>query len=282
VAEDLTRTTPGPEPGAQEAFLGGPSRSEEDRVHRLRFAVAYLALAVVAGIAVGAGVLLARDDARVANANWSSWQPEGDTAARPKLIADHVAERYTHPDGSQLVLVFSGPPSVKTGEQDVPIRWIAIRSESGATEDTKVVETDNAVMYVLCGAGANCAMDGGDPTPARYRLLRRQALELALYSFKYTDAQSVIALLPPVQNPSGQPAEPRTLFFQEKDFDVELDRPLQLTLSRPDASPSPAEIDPREILTIDRLTRPRLFTYEYSQAQEGSAVMLLAPILATQ
>jgi hypothetical protein len=280
VAEDLTPTTTGPEPEAQETFLGGP-RPEEERVHRLRFAVAYLGLAVVAGIAVGAGILLAGDDSRVAQASWSSWQPEGDTAGRPKLIADHVADRYTHPDGSQLVLVFSGPPSVKTGDQDVPIRWIAIRSDSGSTEDTQVVETDDALMYVLCGVGDNCAMKG-EPTAARYRLLRRQALELALYSFKYTDAHTVIALLPPVQNPSGQPGEPRTLFFQEMDFGVELDRPLQLTLSRPDASPSPAEIDPREILTIDRLTRPRLFTYEYRQAQEGSAVMLLAPILATQ
>jgi hypothetical protein len=278
VAEDLT-ATPEPEP---ETFLGRPGRPEEERVHRLRFALAYLALAVIAGIAVGAGILLADEDNRVEHSKWSAWQPEGETAGMPKLIADHVAERYTHPDGSQLVLVFSGPPSVKTGEQDVPIRWIAIRSESGSTQETKVVETDDALMYVLCGVGDNCAIDKGEPTAARYRLLRRQALELALYSFKYTDAHTVIALLPPVQDDSGQPGEPRTLFFQEKDFGVELDRPLQLTLSRPNASPSPAEIDPREILTIDRLTRPRLFTYEYRQAQEGSAVMLLAPILATQ
>jgi hypothetical protein len=267
--------TPEPE------HLVGPRRGNEERVHRLRFALAYLGLAVLAGAAIGAGVLLADSDTRAEHAAWSSWEPEGTDSGRPKAIADYVAERYTHADGSQLVLVFSGPPSVKTSDTDVPIRWVAIRSEQGSAQDTQVVETDNSLMYVLCGLGDNCAIDKGEPTPARYRLLRREALELALYTFKYTDAKSVIALLPPVQAETGQDAAPRALFFQQRDFDVELDRPLQLTLSRPDDTPSPAEIDPTESLTIDRLTRPHLFTYEYRQAQEGSAVMLLAPILAS-
>ena len=54
-----------------------------------------------------------------------------------------------------------------------------------------------------------------------------------------------------------------------------------MTLSRPDTT-TPVVVDATESLTIDRLTRPHLFTYEYRQAQEGSAVMLLAPVaLAT-
>lgn len=277
MAEDLTDGRD----AHQESFLH-PRRSEEDRVHRVRFALAYLGLAVIAGIAVGAWILLADEDNRAAHAKWSTWEPEGADSGRPKQIADYVAERYKHPDGSQLVLVFSGPPSVKSGDTDVPIRWIAIRPEQGSAQETQVLETDDALMYVLCGVGDNCAIDKGEPTAARYRLLRREALELALYSFKYTDAHTVITLLPPVQDDEGQEVAPRTLFFQEKDFGVELDRPLQLTLSKPDATPTPAEIDPTENLTIDRLTRPRVFTYEYRQAQEGSAVMLLAPILATQ
>ena len=54
-----------------------------------------------------------------------------------------------------------------------------------------------------------------------------------------------------------------------------------MTLSRPDTT-TPVALDATESLTVDRLTRPHLFTYEYRQAQEGSAVMLLAPVaLAT-
>jgi hypothetical protein len=271
VAEDLTPTTTGPEPEAQETFLGGP-RPEEERVHRLRFAVAYLGLAVVAGIAVGAGILLAGDDSRVAQASWSSWQPEGDTAGRPKLIADHVADRYTHPDGSQLVLVFSGPPSVKTGDQDVPIRWIAIRSDSGSTEDTQVVETDDALMYVLCGVGDNCAMKG-EPTAARYRLLRRQALELALYSFHYVDdVQSVMTFLPPAPD-----AEAGTvLYLKRSDLKAQLDAPLGTSLL-PLERMTPSDVPPTETDLIDTLTKPRLYTFDFQQSPTGGAVMILDP-----
>ena len=90
-----------------------------------------------------------------------------------------------------------GEPSIKTAETDVPIRWVAIRGDEAAGEEDEVVETSDSVMYVLCGTGENCAIDEGEPSADRYRLLRREALELALYSFKYTDADSVIALLPP-------------------------------------------------------------------------------------
>lgn len=254
---------------------------EEVRVHRLRFAIAYLGLAVLAGVAVGAAILVADDSRQSSNVAWSAWQPEESEAARPKEIGDYVATRYTHPNGSPLVLVFAGEPSIKTAETDVPIRWVAIRGDEAAGEEDEVVETSDSVMYVLCGGGDNCAMNEGEPTAERYRLLRREALELALYSFKYTDADSVITLLPPSTDTESDTTQATTLFFQKRDFDAELGRPLQMTLSRPDTT-TPVALDATESLTVDRLTRPRLFTYEYRQAQEGSAVMLLAPVaLAT-
>ena len=197
--------------------------------------------------------------------------------ARPKEIGDYVATRYTHPDGSPLVLVFASEPSIKTAETDVPIRWVAIRGDEAAGEEDEVVETSDSVMYVLCGTGENCAIDEGEPSADRYRLLRREALELALYSFKYTDADSVIALLPPSTDTESETTEATTLFFQKDHFNAELSRPLQMTLSRPDTT-TPVALDATESLTVDRLTRPHLFTYEYRQAQEGSAVMLLAPV----
>ena len=53
-------------------------------------------------------------------------------------------------------------------------------------------------MYKLCGLG-NLVLDPrGKPTVARGQLLRREALELALYSFHYLDGvDSTLVLLPP-------------------------------------------------------------------------------------
>ncbi|HSC92690.1 MAG TPA: hypothetical protein VLB86_13650 [Gaiellaceae bacterium] len=254
-----------------------PRPREEPRVHRLRFALAYLALAVLAGAAVGATILLSDSDRHTSGLAWSTWKPDGKDGERPKQIADFVASRYTQPSGSQLVLVFGGPPSIKTADTEVPIRWVAIGADENA-EDPEVVATDDALMYVLCGFGENCAIDQGEPSQERYRLLRREALELALYTFKYVGGtDSVIVLLPPSQDTQTQETASTALFFRKGDFDAELDRPLELTLSRPHP-PTATQTDPAESLTVDRLTRPRLFTYEYRQAPEGSAVMLLAPI----
>ena len=275
MAEGVTEQAPEP----RETLIRRPR--EEVRVHRLRFAIAYLALAVLAGVAVGAAVLAMDDSRHETSIAWSTWKPEESDAARPKEIGDYVATRYTHPDGSPLVLVFAGEPSIKTAETDVPIRWVAIRGDEAQGEEDEVVETSDSLMYVLCGGGDNCAIDKGEPSADRYRLLRREALELALYSFKYTDADSVIALLPPSTDTESESTQATTLFFQKDHFNAELSRPLQMTLSRPDTT-TPVALDATESLTVDRLTRPHLFTYEYRQAQEGSAVMLLAPVaLAT-
>lgn len=258
-----------------ETFVRRPR--EEIRVHRLRFAIAYLALAVVAGAAVGGTILLADGDRRASSAAWSTWQPDAKDDERPKQIADFVASRYTQPSGSQLVLVFSGPPSIKTADSEVPIRWVAIGADE-SDEDPEVVATDDALMYVLCGFGENCALDAGEPSQERDPLLRREALELALYTFKYVDdTDSVIVLLPPTVDAETQEAASTALFFRKRDFDAELDRPLALTLSRAEP-PTATQTDPTERLVVDRLTRPRLFSYQYRQAPEGSAVMLLSPV----
>ena len=54
------------------------------------------------------------------------------------------------------------------------------------------------VLYRLCGLGAQCAINKGKPSNERGLLLQREALELALYSFRYLDGvKNVVALMPP-------------------------------------------------------------------------------------
>jgi hypothetical protein len=160
------------------------------------------------------------------------------------------------------------------------VRAVAIQNDpEGDTDDISIVPTDDSVMYVLCGLGERCSIREGSPSEARHRLLRREALELALYTFRYGSADSVIALLPPRPTQSGEDEEvPSTaLFFQKNDFKRELDRPLRQTLLS--AEPRQiAQISSLEGSTIDRLTTPHLFSYEFQQAQEGSAIIILLPL----
>ncbi len=66
---------------------------------------------------------------------------------------------------------------------------IAIRPDTstGKKEENEidVVPATHSFQYILCGLGANCSIKGGKASTARHALLRREALELALYTFKY-------------------------------------------------------------------------------------------------
>jgi hypothetical protein len=253
-----------------EDLISQPPAREDVRVHRARFAIAYLALAVAAGAGIGAAFLLLGDRGEQIGAPWSGWRPTGSESGYAKEIADYVAPRYRLPSGAQLVAVpLAGPPKV----QNVAVRAVAIRPEAGSNEGIEILPTDDSLMYVLCGLGEQCAIAEGEPSEERHRLLRREALELALYTFKYVDdVDSVIALLPP--NPEAEAGT--AVFFQKNDFGAELQRPLSRTLALPDP-PVGTQLDPREGLIVDQLTRPRLFSYQFQQAQEGSAIIILAP-----
>jgi hypothetical protein len=255
---------------------GEPSR--RSTVYRLRFVLAYLALAVVAGAAIAAAVLVfgrADEDRNIA---WSNWRPTGKESTYPGQIADYVSGRYRLPSGNPLVAILSGPPQVQGINESVAVRAVAVQNDpEGNSDDISIVSTENSVMYVLCGLGDRCSIREGEPSAQRHQLLRREALELALYTFKYGNASSVIALLPPRPDALGEQNPSSALFFEKKDFKRELEQPLRRTLL--DAEPRQvAEISSLERATIDRLTTPHLFSYEFQQAQEGSAILILAPL----
>jgi hypothetical protein len=277
MAEDLTREQQGALPAAPSApLVQRRPRVEDHTQFRFRFGLAYLALAMIAGAGIGAAVLLfGRPDGDNGVA-WSNWKPTGRESTYPSQIADYVSGRYRLPSGNPLVGILAGPPEV----QNVAVRAVAIQNDpEGDTDDISIVPTDESVMYVLCGLGERCSIREGTPSEARHRLLRRESLELALYTFRYGSADSVIALLPPRPTQQGETEEaPSTaLFFQKEDFKRELERPLRQTLLS--AEPRQvAEISSLEGSTIDRLTTPRLFSYEFQQAQEGSAIIILLPL----
>jgi hypothetical protein len=277
IGEDANPKTPDiiVPPSSQETLV--EQRSGRGRIHpyRLRFGLAYLVLAAIVGGAIGSFVVLVMRDPPAGEGVWSSWQPVGRESSFPRQIADHVSGNYRLPSGSALVGVIASKPEVHAGETKVPVSAVAIQNDpEGDSDDITIVRADGGLMYQLCGLGEGCAIKEGTPSEARHRLLRREALELALYTFKYVDGvESVITLLPP--HPEAESAT--ALFFQKKDLEDALDRPLEETL-RSKNPPRGMKLDPTEGLTVDRLTNPRLFQYEFTQAPAGGAILVLAPV----
>jgi hypothetical protein len=257
-------------------------RSERARKsgYRRRFGIIYGALALIGGIALGALiVLLTRPDA-VPNPSWSSWEPTGSSNARVKQIADHVAKEYRF-QGQQMVVALGGPPTVAGGGDStspIPISAIAVRPDTSTgkaeEDDIEIVDASKSMQFVLCGLGDGCALSQGPPTEARHTLLRRQALELALYTFKYVDGvDSVTVFLPPA---TGGQSPATAVFLERGDINPELGKPLSQTISP--ITPSVGAIKAGELQTLNRITRSRLYQFQYTQAQDLSAVLVLDPI----
>ncbi len=269
------------EPAQPIAASGRVSRRDRARGdgYRKRFAVVYVVLALVAGIAGGVFVVLVTRPDPAPPAKWSSWQPSGSDISEVRQIADRVAKRYRFDGGKQLVAALPSAPKVSGSAGDVPVSVIAIRPDTstGKKEEDQVdiVPTTNSIQYLLCGLGENCSIVGGTASTARHALLRREALELALYTFKYVaSVDSVSVFLPP--RPDGEAAG-TSVFLKRTDVSRELAKPLAATLGP--KTPAIGSIPRHELATVNRITEPRLYSYEYQQAQDGSALLILDPVI---
>ena len=273
-----------PASGVGASVIPRESRAERARrvAYRNRFAAFYVMLAIIAGAGVGALLVLVGRGSPVPAPAWSAWEPIGSSERRAAQIGDHVGDQYRLPSGNALVTVtYAGPPTV-TGPDgsNFLVRAIAVRPDTTAgraeADDIDTVNAANTVMYTLCGLGTSCSIAEGKPTVARGQLLRREALELALYSFHYLDGiDSALVLLPPRADGKAATA----VFVERGDIRPELRRPLDETLTAP-LTPGIGEIKSDEQRVVDRTTRSRLYGYSYLQAQDGSPVLVLTPALS--
>ncbi len=81
--------------------------------------------------------------------------------------------------------------------------------------------------------------------------------------------------LPP--NPDGTTA-PTSIFLRKGDVERELGKPLTHSLAP--GAPGVGKMSGAELAVVNRITGSRIFQYEYQQAQDGSAILVLAPITA--
>ena len=129
-------------------------------------------------------------------------------------------------------------------------------------------------MYTLCGLGMHCSIASGQPSLTRGRLVHREGLEAALYTFKYVPAiESVIVFMPPAKGATST----TVLYYQKENLSGVLSHPLGKTLPLAIPPRSDRE-DATEAPTIDALTLPHLYTSTLTQLQAGGALLVLTPV----
>jgi hypothetical protein len=248
--------------------VGGTSLSKEKAIFPGRFVVGYLLIVLFFGaLLIGFAVAWSRnsDDGVDTATTWSFFKPSADSEAlRIRQIARFVGGRYQTNDGQQIARVLGGPPAV----QDAPVTNFMIR-DAGKQES---IGAGKAIMYILCGSGSDCALPLEASSTAHDRLIRREALELALYTMRYNDVDPVAVLLPP--DPQGNPGD--AVLFRRDELKSLLDKPLSQSLPT-GKTPNALGMDDVEAATVDYLTLTKSFDYDFLSASDGTARMVLNP-----
>ena len=230
--------------------------------------------AVLAGAITGL-VLVALQPGKPKPPAWSTWKPaQGDTQAKIAEIADHIASQYLlSKNGRQLVAIIPSKPEVTQYTNISKVSTIGILASANSSSFSRIVSTSGAIQEQFCGLGTACSIQQGTATAARERLLRREALEVALYTFKFVPSvNAVIAYMPP---PPGQ--NPTTVLYLERsNLSQELSHPLKETLPLT-TPPLPTQSDSVESRTIDRLTVPVEYSFQYEGLSDGTKALVLAP-----
>ena len=257
-----------------------PDREERARrsSYRFRFGVVYIFLAVVLGVGIGSFIVLASQGEPAQEPAWSAWRPTGSRQAKVRQIADHIPKAYKNQDGSQLTVSLASSLAVPTEQGDVPVRAIVVRPDvsKGLAEEDDIATYDGneVVSYGICGADSKqqCELAKGVSSPERFTLLRREALELSLYTLKYVDdVDSVIVFMPPSQKGESN----GSVFLRRSDVADELDRPISSLL--PTKRPRVGALTSIEEGQIIRLTEPRTYAAQVQALPDGNPVLMLTP-----
>jgi hypothetical protein len=261
------------------------------------------AMGLLVGLAIGAlavaAVLLIGGKKGSPSVKWSDWQPSDSGITGAREIADHIAPLYRISGTTQLAVVTvvnlansaaaqaalaSGSANQTSGLQ------IAVQPDSSSGQLSLL--SGNTIAYNLCGLGStNCSIGVGTPSPNRLLLLRREALELALYTFRYISGTSnVVAILPPGHTVSSctlcsKPNQHTTvkpvnigLLFLHDELSPWLSTPLNQTLPEP-FPPTVDQIqNAPEASLVEQITARGLFSESIEQAQDGSNLLVLKPL----
>ena len=116
-----------------------------------------------------------------------------------------------------------------------------------------------------------------DQVARRYRVETGQQLVAAVPSEpRATGATGEVPLSTIAIRPDGE-ATATSVFLKRSDVKDVLKSPLAETISP--KAPSIGKMPQRERALVNKITEPRLYNYEYQQAQDGSVVLIYNPIV---
>lgn len=232
-----------------------------EHTNRFQFILGGLiAVGVIAIAAVVIVIVAGRTDQP--DTDWSAWRPTGDNPLQQ--IADHVGAAYRLDEGPQLATVTGGPLEVGT-DTKVPARVVA---------GNQVLDGKTA-LFTLCGDGVSCSITG-KATTERGLLVRREALELALYAMHYTDVDQVVVMIPP---PADLPTFDRAVFLRRSDLKAQLSQPLRDTLPPPTPKPKSITTSP-SVALVDHLTG--VYGFQLAEAGDLSVYLQLGSVIQAE
>ncbi|HSO99183.1 MAG TPA: hypothetical protein VLP43_09555 [Solirubrobacteraceae bacterium] len=271
---------------------------------RFTFALAILAGVAVAGVVISI-VLAVKGSSTNSSGPWSSWAPQDSGPQGAREIADHIAPLYRISGVDQLAVVTvsnlgnasaatSSASSAASSQSSPGGPLVAVRPSANSSSISLI--SGSTVAYNLCGLGSsNCSIGIGTPSTDRLLLLRREALELALYTFKYLpQTQNVVAILPPghqattssltAKPPSASPsAKPldMALLFQHQELSPFLSQPLDQTFTQqfpPTVPQIPLWKQTTEAALVEQITARGIFSEHTTTAQDGTNLIVLDPL----
>jgi len=268
--------------------VGGEERASRsdrarDAAYRSRFLIAYAALALVAAVGVGALVVsILRSPAKApATPAASEFTPSQAGEIGAIQLAEAVQRKYRLPNGDEFVGVVASRNTLQDGNLGlIQVTYQYVQPfDSSKDKDSKVIRPQDAIQYSLCGVNPGCAIPG-KPSQARFALLRRQGLELALRTFQNDPGvDNVAVFLRPVVASSAW--EGYTLVFDRTELNHNepglISRPLSETLPGTKPTVTASDLTPAQVEHITALTRPYLYLYRYQLLGGRDALMQLQP-----
>jgi hypothetical protein len=263
----------------------------ERNPHASRFRVVLAGLAGIGVIAIAIAVVVAARNSGTASANgkaWSSWAPDSSGSTGVSEIAEHVALFYRFSASQQLDVITPMSLSQQTaaGTTTGSGLLFAVNTSSSGKKQSLALLNGKTVAYNLCGLGAKSCQLAGTPSINRMLLLRREALELALYTFKYINgSQNVVVVLPPSHATTTTGPQTKVtvaVAFLRSGLAAWLQVPLVKTLQQypPGMSQLNLWSKSTEAAFVSEITASALFSTQVESLQEGGRVVVLTQLPA--
>ncbi len=267
---------------------------------KFRVVLAGLIGIALGALAVAAAVLVAHDNSNSSSSSaagsgatltWSTWKPTATGNEGATEIADYIAPFYRLSTSQQLAVIT--PISTtqldeSTGTFTGSGLTVALNTSSTSTASESSLRplAGETVGYDLCGQGSSDCSVGGSASTVRMLLLRREALELALYTFKYLPkSENVVAVLPPGHTTASKKSKKVTVavLFDRAELQPLLTEPVDATLAEdpPDVAQLNAWKNTEEAGLVDTVTSRSLFSEHVEAQQDGGNLLILNPLPAS-